>query len=283
MGASAVAGCSSTRQDEPSDEPGVDESGRDECVDRSQYEELQTRYEDLRERYGELRNNPDLLEARALPIPYIENKRRKSIATFETIDGEILSWEWDSSIVENQSANGSAIRRMTYSELEYLGWDKYGFEGGSKYRQLDDFGEFYQLNPFVIPSNFDGLADKFYDRNDSDLARIREAWNFIMELNDYVADVEETPRFPLETLLFGGGDCEDSCILLGSILYSMPGSITPYFWHMDIDNPREPREINHVIIGAKTDEKEYLINTTSETMLPYDEVVGFSTKVSPTW
>jgi len=40
-------------------------------------------------------------------------------------------------------------------------------------------------------------------------------------LNDYVGEIEETPRFLLETLLMGGGDCEDSAILLGSSLYSM--------------------------------------------------------------
>jgi len=60
-----------------------------------------------------------------------------------------------------------------------------------------------------------------YNRHQTDQGRIRAAWNFVTRLNDYVGEIEETPRFLLETLLMGGGDCEDSAILLGSSLYSM--------------------------------------------------------------
>lgn len=287
VGASAVAGCNSnqeaesTDESEPSepDEPETSESEQGDCIDRSRYEELQDRYEDLQERHEELQSRYRDLEQQALLPPYIENDRRKSIVKFKNTIGEIETWEWDSSVVEAQITEGSLVRRLTYSQLEYYDLDQFGFQGSSKYQQLGDFGQYYQLNPFIIPGNFDPMAEKFYNRHNSDQNRIREAWNFVTQINDYVAEIRETPRFPLETLLFGGGDCEDSCIILGSILYNMP-SITPSFWFIDADNPKEIQEINHVIIGVETSQGEYLIETTSsDTMLPYNEVEGFQVKI----
>lgn len=59
-------------------------------------------------------------------------------------------------------------------------------------------------------------------------------------------------------------------------------SITPSFWFIDADNPKEIQEINHVIIGVETSQGEYLIETTSsDTMLPYNEVEGFQVKIEP--
>ena len=51
------------------------------------------------------------------------------------------------------------------------------------------------------------------------------AMAFVQSL-PYVSDsvssgYDEYPRFPFETLYHGGGDCEDSSILLASILYDM--------------------------------------------------------------
>lgn len=296
MGASAVAGCSTNQEVESTDEPEPSEAEQDDCIDRSKYEELQNQYENLQEKHEkqkqlyedlvveheELQSRYRDLEQRAILPPYIINNRRKTRVTFENTNGEIEWWEWDSSVLQRQNAMGNTMRRMTYSQLEYLGWDQYGFEASSKYTQLGDFGRYYQLNPFVTPSTFTPIAEDFYNRHESDLDRIREAWNFITGPNDYVAEITETPRLPLETLLFGGGDCEDSCILLGSILYNMPG-ITPSFWWMDADNPMDPQEINHVVIGVETNSGEYIIETTSSnTMLPYNGVSGFSAEISPT-
>jgi transglutaminase-like putative cysteine protease len=274
MSAAAVAGCSSKEQADTPDRSGTEGSNKGEYVSRSEYEELRQEYEDLRERYQNLRE-------RALVPPYITTGQRTATVTFETLSGEIDTWSWDSSALTAQNTTGSIIRELSYSELEYVNLNDFGFEGGSKYQQLGDFGSYYQLNPFVISSNFTPLAEDFYNRNQSDGERIREAWNFVTQINEYVADIGETPRFPLETLLLGGGDCEDSAILLASILYSMPTDLNTEFWYMDIDNPANPQNINHVIVGAETDEKAYLIETTGTQMQPYEKVDGFPVDVSP--
>lgn len=71
-----------------------------------------------------------------------------------------------------------------------------------------------------------GLAEKFKDaaekENFSDLDMVKNIIFFVQSLN-YVDDkvgtgYDEYPKFPLETLADEGGDCEDSAILLASLL-----------------------------------------------------------------
>jgi predicted transglutaminase-like cysteine proteinase len=71
-----------------------------------------------------------------------------------------------------------------------------------------------------------GLADKFKEaaekENYSDLDMVKNIIFFVQNLN-YLDDkvgtgYDEYPKFPLETLADQGGDCEDSAILLASLL-----------------------------------------------------------------
>jgi len=71
-----------------------------------------------------------------------------------------------------------------------------------------------------------GLADRFKEaaekENHSDLDMVKNIIFFVQNLN-YVDDkvgtgYDEYPKFPLETLADEGGDCEDSAILLASLL-----------------------------------------------------------------
>jgi hypothetical protein len=299
IGATAVAGCGGDQQSEPATEIEAKETEstvvqqQTDCVDSETYEQLRADYQQLRREHQNLRDEHRRLQERHADLqermqtaqfpPYIVTDRRSISVTYETLGEETESWEWDSSALESQITWGSIARRLTYQQLEYLGLDVFGFEGNSKYRQLGNYGQYYQLNPFTIPSNFGPLADRLYNRHETDQRRIRAAWNFVTQLNDYVRDIGETPRFPLETLLMGGGDCEDSAILLGSILYSMAPEWDVTFWYIDAENPTDPRNINHVILSVDTERGERLIETTSNTaMTPFDEVNGFSVEISPT-
>jgi len=256
------------------------------CVDREQYEQLRRQYEELQSEHRELREQHSDLRERTQTAqfpPYITADRRSVSVTYETLNGNVEGWEWDSSTLESQISAGSIIRELTYEQLAYLEWNVFGFEGNSKYQRLGDYGRYYQLLPFVIPSNFGPLSEEIYNRYQNDRERIRAAWNFTTQLNDYVREIAETPRFPLETLLMGGGDCEDSAILLASILYGMSPDWNVTLWFMDSNNPTDPENINHVVVGVTTGSGEMLVETTSKTMMtPFDRVEGFSVEVEPT-
>lgn len=282
VGMTAVAGCPSDQGHDPSNDfdstnAETSNSVQPNCIDESEYQRLQNQYEELRGQYQTLRSRAQ----NSRSPPYIITNRRRITVTYETLTGDYDSWEWDSSALTGQNTAGNFAREMTYSQLEYLGWDIFGFEGDSKYTQLGNFGRYYQLTPFVVASNFTPLAEAIYDRHQSDQRRIRGAWNFVTQLNSYVSEITETPRFPLETLLLGGGDCEDSAILLGSLLYAMSEDYEPEFWYIDAENPTDPQTINHVIVSAEIDDGSLLIETTSDTMSPFDEVNGFSVTIEP--
>jgi hypothetical protein len=224
LGMSAVAGCGTDQQSESPTETEPTTTGTTEleqqtdCVDRTRYEQLQRQHEQLERQHAQLQREHRALRERHRKLqqrvqtaqfpPYIVTDRRSIAVTYKTLNGETRTWEWDSVALESQITSGSIVREMTYSQLEYLGWNSYGFKDNSKYLQLDGYGQFYQYNPFVIPSNFVPISRELYNRHQTNRKRIRAAWNFVTQLNDYVKEIQETPRFPLETLLLGGGDCE---------------------------------------------------------------------------
>lgn len=288
IGMGAVAGCGSTQTENAPDElrsqtqpPG---GAQADCVDRAEYEQLRDQYQDLGRQYENLREQYIELQDRVryakLP-PYITADRRFVSVTYESLEGEVRSWEWNSDTLSAQFTSGFFIRELTYAQLEYIGWNQFGFEGRTKYTELGNHGLYYQLNPFVIPSNFQPMAEELHRRYRTDQRRIEAAWHFTNQLNEYVSEIEETPRFPLETLLMGGGDCEDSAILLGSILYAMPVDYNTAFWYIDADYPTDPQQINHVVLSVELDDGPMIIETTSDRMRPWESINGFRVPIEP--
>lgn len=57
---------------------------------------------------------------------------------------------------------------------------------------------------------------------ETDYDFLYETWNIVSQLMVYSEDIGETPRYPLETFLAGGGDCEDTAILFASMIIAAP-------------------------------------------------------------
>ena len=137
-----------------------------------------------------------------------------------------------------------------------------------------------------------GLAEKFKDaaekENFSDLDMVKNIIFFVQSLN-YVDDkvgtgYDEYPKFPLETLADEGGDCEDSAILLASLLRELGyGTVLIQF-------------TDHMAVGVKGEEtiqgsyyelggiRYYYVETTSTGWgigeVP-DQMQGQSAKILP--
>jgi hypothetical protein len=151
------------------------------------------------------------------------------------------------------------------------------FTNGSKNITLG--GKFHGLdcNPYVQPDNFKLLVDNIYSSFPDDASRIKEVWNMVTHLCPYTNETTSfTPRLPLETLLFGGGDCKDLAILTASILREMSSSWTVQLVYMDSDNPTSYKTLNHVSVFVDTGTyKTYVESTENEIMNPYQNVDGF--------
>lgn len=247
-------------------------------VEDTDYEDLKARYADLRADYRQLQ---DATGDAAFP-PYVVARDREFLIAYTLLDKGTRFYTVPSAELERQINLGTYMRSLTFRQLSYLGWTDVidRFEGDSKYQTLGEFGTFYQLNPFVVIGNFTTLAADVYNRHSNDSARIREIWNFVTQLNAYTCDEEEEPRMPMETQLLGGGDCEDTAILAGSMLAAMPAPWRVQFVHTDYDNPADPQKIDHVIIAVEPDDGQVFVETTNPLeMNPFDEVNGFWTDV----
>ena len=141
--------------------------------------------------------------------------------------------------------------------------------GGQKYTVLD-------FRPFVDTGTFRQIIPSLYDELGDDDRFIHEIWYIVSQMTTYSKDIEETPKYPLETFLSGGGDCEDTAILVASMLKAVPRTWTVSLVYMDANDPVRPSDINHVIVAVDTGEKKYFIETTSKSeMNPYTSVTGY--------
>ena len=154
---------------------------------------------------------------------------------------------------------------------------------GTEHLTLNDNGNsvtVMDFRSFVDESAFEIIIPKLYYEINDEKEFIYEMWYIVSQLTTYSFDIEETPKYPLETLLSGGGDCEDTSILVASMLKAVPKNWKINLVYMDADNPSSPKEVNHIIVHVETDKENYYIETTSkEEMNPYGKVVGWYLEV----
>ncbi len=217
------------------------------------------------------------LEGAIVP-PYIMMNGRKANFAYHTLDNKVEYWSLDVETLESNTLAGTFMRNLQISDLSRLGLSTLAqrFINGSKYVNLGGKFTRIDLRPYIIKENFQTPASTFYSRHADDESRIEEAWNMVTQLCSYVGELKETPRLPLETLLFGGGDCEDVAILTASILKAMSSNWTVELVYMDSDNPASYKTINHVSVFVDSGTyKTFVESTQKVVMSPYESVDGF--------
>lgn len=156
-------------------------------------------------------------------------------------------------------------------------------EDGKQYLELDNGNKditVMDFRPYVDDSGFENVVKDLYYQIGDDEEFINEIWYMVAQLTTYSSDIEETPKYPHETLLSGGGDCEDTSILVASLLKAVPKNWDIELVYIDADNPENPKTVNHVIVYVDTGSDKYFIETTSKTeMNPYGEVEGWYFKI----
>ncbi len=221
------------------------------------------------------------LEGAIVP-PYITMNGRKATYAFRNLDKKIESWSFDVETLEANTITGTFMRGFDISELNRLGLSSIAqkFINGTKYVKLGGKFTLLDFRPYILKDNFLNSATNFYSRHTDDESRIKEVWNMVTQLCPYTGEMKETPRLPLETFLFGGGDCEDLAILTASILKGMSSDWNVELVYMDSDNPTGYKTINHVSVFVDTGKyKTFVESTQKDNMSPYKSVDGFYMKV----
>jgi len=118
-----------------------------------------------------------------------------------------------------------------------------------------------------VGKSFENVIDVVYDNAGNDDQFIFEVWNIVAQLDTYSFDIGDDPRWALETLSRGGGDCEDTAILIADMIKSSThtGSWQVKLVYFDSNNPSNPEEVNHVAVTINTGPNYYVIESTGKT------------------
>lgn len=228
----------------------------------AQYQGLLAAHQGLQSDYQALRNS-------ALVPPYISVENRRMIISFIKLDQSEDRWEVEFQSLEDELYRGSLARDAI--DRDGSMWvDLRNSSTGELYSVVD-------MAQFVDPSSFRQVIPTLYAESPSDEAFVREVWNIVTQLAVYSEEIAETPRYPLETFLAGGGDCEDTAILFASMILAAPVNWDVELVYLDLDHPTAPMDVDHVAVYVNTGSQEFLVETTEDVeMLPYrDGVIGW--------
>lgn len=215
------------------------------------YNALQVENTSLQDEYHQVRQT-------AVMPPYIHIYDRTVDITFVRTNGKVQTWTVPFDALEKSIEMGydrreNPLNRFT-STITLTGTT------GLDCRVMD-------FSPYVDPSPFAKVIPDLYQDAGSDDAFIHEAWKITTQLTSYSKDIGETPRYPLETFLAGGGDCEDTSILLASMLKAAPAKYAVELIYTDGNHPEKPQETNHVVVHVRTGERDYYLETTERDVM----------------
>ena len=130
--------------------------------------------------------------------------------------------------------------------------------------------------PYVHPDEFSEVIPDLYQQGSGGREFVQEAYNMVSQLTVYSEDIGEVPRWPIETLTEGRGDCEDLTILLASLLKAAPHPYKLSFVYIDSENPTKPQYPDHVIIAIEDEDWRVFIECSSdEGWKFYDQIKGW--------
>ena len=226
---------------------------------------LNTEYSLLSEKFTALTGSYTNLNTIALKPPYIFVHDRKVDATFYGADGQLISWVTPFSELEYDIENGAKTSSLIVDQNDQT--TRVSRKDGSLV-WIRDF------SIFITPHTFKNLTPELYGKSATPYEFIHQAWYMIGQLSNYASEDIETPRYSLETLLAGGGDCEDLSILLASMIKAAPVDWYVDLVYVDRNNIHDPQEPNHVVVYINTGRETFIVETTDDQdMLPYDEGV----------
>jgi hypothetical protein len=226
---------------------------------------LNTEYSLLSEKFATLTGSYANLNTIALKPPYIFVHDRKVDATFYGADGQLISWVTPFSDLEYDIENGANTRRLIVDKNDQT---KTVSRKDGSLVWIRDF------SIFITPRTFQNLTPELYVNSATPYEFIHQVWYMIGQLSNYASEEIETPRYSLETLLAGGGDCEDLSILLASMIKAAPVDWYVDLVYVDRNNINDPQVPNHVVVYINTGQETFIVEATDDQdMLPYDEGV----------
>jgi hypothetical protein len=230
------------------------------------YDSLYRQHMDLTDQYNSLSGEYNWLDQIAVKPPYIIVHDRLVDTTFYDTDGQLITWRTPFAGLEYGIEHGMQMRKWIVDD-EWQTVLAYNRDGDPLW--LRDF------SVFVTPDVFEKVVPPLYEKSTSSYDFLYRIWYMIGQLSHYATEDVETPRYSLETLLAGGGDCEDLSILYASLIRAAPVDWYVDLLYVDSEHQFNPQSADHVVVYIDTGQETYLVETTNnEVMLPYTDGIS---------
>lgn len=235
---------------------------------KGEYENLAVAYNALVEQkrvlegnYNQLQTRLNNLEQTSIRPPYIAINNRTVHLAFKQTNGAIRSWDLPFEMLEESIEVGflkRGLMKLPFNQLSLKTSD------GVTYHAPD-------FRVFVDPDPFRELMSQVYRESSNEYAFLNEVLFIVSQLTTYSGEFNEVPRMPLETLLAGGGDCEDTAILYASMIKAAPVDWKVSMVLMNGNNPYDRHNPDHVAVRVDTGKEVYIVETTDDgRMTPYE-------------
>ncbi|MCB8983146.1 MAG: hypothetical protein H6659_04940 [Ardenticatenaceae bacterium] len=218
------------------------------------YNNLSGQYTNLQAVHNQTTQENEWLQRIGVFPPYIRVTGERNVElVFYRSDSQLNRWDFPMDALAQDIVRGNHDRNSILKAI----FDRVNLEGleGSA-ASAPDFREFVDPSPFYAY-----VRDIYYD-SPNEYAFIYELWYITTQLSTYNREMKETPRYPLETFLAGGGDCEDTSILLASMLKAAPVNWRVSLVYLNGDHPYQRTQPNHIMVLVETPNRPYLIETT---------------------
>lgn len=234
------------------------------------YEDLQVRYNELSDDYDRLSDLKEYWQKRAtkaetknidLTYGQLTKQLEQNQKPLTTIEEQNIHWSFADSKGNRYSWS---MPVDTYENLvaapQYYAYQNLRIASTGENIRVIDYTKF-------VGTSFSKVIDDVYTNSNNEDDFIYEVWYIVSQLTTYSTDINyDNPRYALETFSRGGGDCEDTSILIADMLKSSSHSRN---WkiqllYFDADHPKDPQTVNHAVVVVDTGKSYYVIESTAK-------------------
>lgn len=133
-------------------------------------------------------------------------------------------------------------------------------------------GPAMDFRPFIRPDMVAPITNHVATYHVDKRQLMSELCHIVSQLEQTSANINNTPSYPLETIIRGSGDVEDKAILLASLLAAYDQWEVGLVY-IDKQHPTQRHAPNHLLVRVTFDGKDYYLDPSSSIMEPYDNAL----------
>ena len=135
-------------------------------------------------------------------------------------------------------------------------------------------GSVLDCRTFIQTEYFEEMMQKMQLEYNDNYLLLEQVWLIVSQVELTERQLTETPQFPIETLVNGGG-VEDKAILMASMLKAAPVHWDVSLYYVDATSLKIKHSPNDLMLKVVFDGRTFYIDPDGTTMTPHDAVDGW--------